>query len=88
MPLISDLPVPAGRAAPGAGDEARVDRPERNRGSAVCGRPWGAWATAVLVCTAIWLAVGVSNGFALASGRCWVAGPWGAVLLARTLFGR
>ena len=85
LPLTSDLPVPAAELAR-TGDEARVDRPDRNPERSVRAA-CGAWATAVLVCTAIWLAVGVSSGF----GYCWpiwVAGPWGAVLLARTLFGR
>jgi hypothetical protein len=48
---------------------------------------WGAWATAVFVNVAIWGAVALSSDHTPYFWPIWVAGPWGAVLLARTLFG-
>jgi len=48
---------------------------------------WGAWATAVLVNVAIWGAIAVSSDHVPYFWPIWVGGPWGAVLLARTLFG-
>jgi hypothetical protein len=48
---------------------------------------WGAWATAVFVNVAIWGAVALSSDHRPYFWPIWVAGPWGAVLLARTLFG-
>ena len=44
---------------------------------------WGSWLTASLVCTVIWLLASPGGYF----WPGWVAGPWGAVLLARTLTG-
>lgn len=41
---------------------------------------WGSWATATLVTTAIWAMSGFGYFW-----PGWVAGPWGALLLARTL---
>jgi uncharacterized protein DUF1707 len=81
-PLTRDLPaaVPPGRrAAPPATPAGQLER----RGVRAA---WGAWATATLVCTVIWLASSLSGGFG-SFWPIWVAGPWGAVLLARTLFG-
>jgi hypothetical protein len=48
---------------------------------------WGAWATAVFVNVAIWGAIAVSSDHTPYFWPIWVGGPWGAVLLARTLFG-
>jgi hypothetical protein len=42
---------------------------------------WGSWLTASLVCLVIWLATD-PGGY---PWPIWVAGPWGAVLLARTI---
>ncbi len=42
---------------------------------------WGGWVTTSLVCFAIWVLTG-AHGF---PWPFWVAGPWGAVLLARTI---
>jgi hypothetical protein len=48
---------------------------------------WGAWLSAVLVNVAVWAAVSVASGHAVYFWPIWVAGPWGALLLARTLSG-
>ena len=49
---------------------------------------WGSWLTASLVCVAIWGAVSLSAQELVYFWPMWVAGPWGAVLLARTVLDR
>lgn len=88
--LTADLPASLPARAR-TGDEVDAGRPaRRERGWADHGLrvAWGAWLTAVLVNLAIWGAVSVSNGDPVYFWPMWVAGPWGAVLLARTLRGR
>lgn len=84
--LTRDLPVAAPQPAPGP---AQV--PATAEGSELLPhrdlrKGWAAWATVVLICTAIWGASAVSSGSTQGFWPIWVAGPWGAVLLARTLF--
>lgn len=85
-PLTKDLPPTGHGRVARTGDEASPDRP-RHRGAPL-GAAWGAWLTAVLVNVAIWLAVSLGSGDLVYFWPVWVAGPWGAVLLARTLSGR
>lgn len=98
--LTGDLPRPD-RAPARTGDEPtagrRPERAERGRGrlARAGGSPgpalraaWGAWLSAVLVCVAVYAAVGIGDGGFGYFWPVWVAGPWGAVLLARTLRGR
>lgn len=42
---------------------------------------WGSWLTSSLICWTIWLATGAD----VYPWPVWVSGPWGAVLLGRTL---
>jgi hypothetical protein len=89
-PLTRDLPPVPGSGAvarrPRTGDEALpARRPGHHSGMRAA---WGTWLTAVLVCVAIWAATSVSNGDLESFWPIWVAGPWGAVLLAGTLSGR
>jgi hypothetical protein len=49
---------------------------------------WAAWTVAVSVNVVIWLLVSISSGDALYFWPMWVAGPWGAVLLALTVVHR
>ena len=86
--LTADLPVAAPvRARTG-------DEPDAGRSVAPRDAPgghrvaWGAWLTAVLVNLAVWAAVSVSAGDPVYFWPVWVAAPWGALLLARTLRGR
>jgi uncharacterized protein DUF1707 len=44
---------------------------------------WSSWASAVLITSVIWAITDLGGYY----WPIWVAGPWGAVLLARTLFG-
>jgi Domain of unknown function (DUF1707) len=46
---------------------------------------WYAWAVAVSINVVIWLIVSVTSGALIYFWPIWVAGPWGAVLLAATL---
>jgi uncharacterized protein DUF1707 len=77
-PLTRDLP-----------GKLPARRPERTpeRRAAALRAAWATWFSAVLVCTAIWGASGLSgDGFSWHNfWPVWVAGPWGALLLARTL---
>lgn len=47
---------------------------------------WGAWATVSAINFTVWLIVLVTTG-AVYPWWIWVAGPWGAILLMRTIFG-
>jgi hypothetical protein len=85
--LTADLPAEPARVAR-TGDEAEASRaPAAAPHRAGLRAAWGAWATAVLVTSAIWLVVSLSNGDLAYFWPIWVAVPWGAVLVARTLFG-
>jgi hypothetical protein len=48
---------------------------------------WASWGSAVVVCVGIWATSAISSGDLGNFWPIWVAGPWGAVLLARSLFG-
>jgi hypothetical protein len=76
-PLTRDLPAPSAAVVPA---DRGVGRWAEHRGA------WASWATAVLVCTAIWAVSGISDHDFSTFWPIWVAGPWGALLLARTLF--
>jgi hypothetical protein len=48
---------------------------------------WGSWASVSLVLFVIWLISAIGNHSANGLWFLWVAGPWGAVLLGRWMFG-
>jgi hypothetical protein len=48
---------------------------------------WSAWAAAVFINIVIWLLVSLSTGELAYFWPMWVAGPWGAVLLALSVSG-
>lgn len=77
-PLTQDLPANL--------PSRRHDRSPARSSAALRGA-WATWLTAVLVCTAIWAASAFGDGeFEMHTfWPIWVAGPWGALLLARTL---
>jgi Domain of unknown function (DUF1707) len=68
---------------------ADVAVPRRFEGARHLRGIWGAWASAALLGTVIWGASSLTDGDpgVHAFWPIWVIGPWGAVLLARTLFG-
>ncbi|SNS28640.1 protein of unknown function [Actinomadura meyerae] len=80
---LYQLPVPAAQpkstasvAKPSSGDLA-------SRGTWAM---WGAWATVSAINFTVWLILLVTTG-AVYPWWIWVAGPWGAILLMRTIFG-
>jgi hypothetical protein len=88
VPLTSDLPAekpPAGRPSARSGDETLPARPETDGGLRVA---WTVWASVALVNVVVWGVVSLGVQGWVYFWPVWVAGPWGAVLLARTLFGR
>jgi len=101
--LLADLPAPhrpveqrlvVGQKAPerGAGSEAAPSAPAAP-GARGTGIPkwlvaiWGTWIFAVSVNVMIWFLVSVSSSHVAYFWPMWVAGPWGAVLLATTITG-
>ncbi len=87
-PLTADLPAPTSAPAR-TGDEPVAGHPARREESGSGWRVvWGSWLTVTLVCIAVWGAVSVSAGHRVYFWPIWVAAPWGALLLARTLRGR
>jgi uncharacterized membrane protein len=98
--LLSDLPGidlyrlpdagvrPGRRNIPGAGSYLTAAA-ERGGSPHVQGRfssawraVWGSWFTVSLICAVVWAISG--RGF---PWFLWVAGPWGAILLGRWVFG-
>jgi hypothetical protein len=88
--LTRDLPAPAPAPAPVPVPAAPVPAPAPARRSrdVELKRAWTAWAGAVAVNVVIWLLVSLSSGDAVYFWPMWVAGPWGVVLLVRTLGSR
>jgi hypothetical protein len=76
LPSAPPAPTrPAGAPAlPRRGDELR--------------RSWTAWAAAVGVNLVIWVLVSLTASGGVYFWPMWVAGPWGAVLLVRTISAR
>jgi hypothetical protein len=75
-----ELPVPA----------SRQSMPAR-RGASALSRPgmavgWATYATVTLLCVVSWLIGAVSSG-TWYPWFLWVAGPWGAMILAGKIFG-
>jgi hypothetical protein len=86
--VTRDLPEQVGAAHLPSGRESTEPGSDVQRHGHHWSRAaWGAWATAVFVNVAIWGAIAVSSDHTPYFWPIWVAGPWGAVLLARTLFG-
>ncbi len=67
--------------SPAAGKEAARQDPAWLRTA------WQAWATVVGINVVIWLIIGVTSGFPY-FWPIWVAGPWGVILLMRTIAAR
>jgi hypothetical protein len=86
--ILDDLP---GTVPPGASQVVPAQAPDRpvaphQRNPRAfpqwLGAIWGGWFTVGLICTVIWAATGAHYFWPV-----WVIGPWGAVLVARTLGG-
>jgi hypothetical protein len=79
---LSDSQVQPREPAMDDPDERRAARDGRNPKWLV--GVWSAWLVAVSVNVVIWALVSISNGDPVYFWPMWVAGPWGAVLLAST----
>jgi hypothetical protein len=86
--LLADLP--AGTAARPAAGPAAPAPAYRSAGCAAhrgtARSAWASWAATAVLVTTIWLVTTVTTGVH-PFWPIWVIGPWGAVLLARTLSG-
>lgn len=90
--LLGDLPARSTEAsavvpAPAAAQPAVPGAEPVPAGGARYRLPaaWTAWGTAVSITGLIWLLTSLSSGHAHYFWPVWVAGPWGAVLLVRTI---
>ncbi|NEA24177.1 DUF1707 SHOCT-like domain-containing protein [Actinomadura bangladeshensis] len=80
---LYQLPVPASQPKSTASVAKPPSRDLDVRGTKAM---WGAWATVSAINFTVWLIVLVTTG-AVYPWWIWVAGPWGAILLMRTIFG-
>ncbi|SNR61955.1 DUF1707 SHOCT-like domain-containing protein [Blastococcus mobilis] len=90
--LTADLPaaVPAARPAPQPAAPHATSHPATvaaHGGGGGDPHSWRAWATTSLIVLVIWAATSLATWEFLYFWPVWVIGPWGAVLLARTLTG-
>ncbi|WP_203997447.1 DUF1707 SHOCT-like domain-containing protein [Micromonospora lutea] len=87
--LVSDLPAPAGAVVPTPRGPAVPVPVEAGRGLIArwLAEVWEPWLRAVGIVLAIWAVSSLASGEALYFWPGWVAGPWGAVLLVRTVTG-
>jgi hypothetical protein len=89
--VIGDLPRPSRRTPmipPTSTPQYAASPPSSGGGSRWVSQVWYAWFLAVGINTVIWLIVVASTGHWIYPWPLWVAGPWGVVLLAGTLFNR
>ena len=84
---LYDLPVPASRRSYSTPPSMR----RRGGGLGVYHTGlrvgWASWASVSLICTVIWLLTMLGTASFIYPWPIWVAGPWGAILLAGTVFG-
>jgi hypothetical protein len=96
--LTTDLPTAGANSRPAVGSAAWS--PQRPM-TPPPGRPgpygrwgrgdravWASWLSTALIVTVIWLATSIGSHDLQSFWPIWVIGPWGAVLLARTLTGQ
>ncbi|MGI5485838.1 DUF1707 SHOCT-like domain-containing protein [Microtetraspora malaysiensis] len=85
--LTGDLPdIDLHRLPATVSGQAR-QRPARGRQTGLKAA-WAAWATASAINWVIWLIVVVTSVQWVYPWPLWVMGPWGAILLAGTIFGK
>jgi Domain of unknown function (DUF1707) len=90
-PVLADLPAARSKATPYPGAPAQHERSPCRRRSGqekALRAVWSAWAVAVSVNLVIWVLVCLSAGELVYFWPMWVAGPWGAVLIAATISAR
>ncbi|GAB2815910.1 DUF1707 domain-containing protein [Actinocorallia aurea] len=77
-----DLPIPASETTVATRKGGEVARPGKGLRA-----EWATYVSVNLVLASIWLIASIAAGGVGFPWFLWVAGPWGAVLLAQTLFG-
>ncbi|TMR07169.1 DUF1707 domain-containing protein [Actinomadura soli] len=82
---LYQLPVPAAQPKSTASPAVRPSGDLEPRGMAAM---WGAWAVVSGINLTIWLILMVQGAGTVYPWWIWVAGPWGALLLLRTVLGR
>jgi hypothetical protein len=97
-PSVAPAGSPTGVAAPrwrpahgsgcaaGPGGRSGPEASGRARGGSLRAA-WSGWLTTALVFVTIWLMTSFGGGGSHGFWPIWIIGPWGAVLLARTLRG-
>ncbi|CNF17840.1 protein of uncharacterised function (DUF1707) [Mycobacterium tuberculosis] len=80
---LYQLPVPATQPK---GTASVAKPPSRDLDVRGMKAMWGAWATVGAINFTVWLIILVTTG-AVYPWWIWVVGPWGAILLMRTIFG-
>jgi Domain of unknown function (DUF1707) len=87
--LTADLPSPSRRAPaitePAAVPAQRCAAAPQSQWGWDDHQSWRAWASTAVIVLVIWAATSLANWELLYFWPVWVIGPWGAVLLARTL---
>lgn len=86
-PLVRDIPVMRTHKTPAIVEEPRESAQsqevrKRSKGDKAMAVLWTIWACAVSINLVVWLMVSVGNGNVEYFWPAWVAGPWGATLLA------
>jgi hypothetical protein len=87
-PLVRDIPVVRTHKTPAIVEEPResakppVAKGSRTRGDKAMAVMWTLWACAVSINLVVWLLVSIGEGDVQYFWPAWVAGPWGATLLA------
>jgi len=87
--LTADLPPTTPTAAPPTAEPApaRASAPCRRGGWGGDGQAWDAWRRTAIIVLAIWAVTSLATWQFINFWPIWVIGPWGAVLLARTVTG-
>jgi hypothetical protein len=93
--LTADLPAAATRRPPEPAQQAAptpAPVPATGCGTGSWGHDtdansWRSWLTTALIVIGVWATISLANWELLYFWPVWVIGPWGAVLLARTLTG-
>ncbi|MCQ4120625.1 DUF1707 SHOCT-like domain-containing protein [Rhodococcus tibetensis] len=80
--VLRDLPAPTPTPAPSRTTPARRHIPGHQQ------IEWLAWLAAGSLNIAIWGIISLATGVMIYFWPVWVIGPWGLVLLSRTLLGR
>lgn len=84
--LTADLPSAAPRAtAPSGPPPAPLPACGPAWGGGYRRAVWRSWVTTALIVTSIWLMSSIGAGHPIYFWPFWVVGPWGFVLLSRTL---